>query len=62
MIRFIDMRDDDEDDPTPVCSFIQTVTDTFIESTNGSHEFVDLSEVEEVLGPRGVRLVPKGFF
>ena len=62
MIRFVDLTQVywlDPDGGKPVCAFLDTVTDKFIENMDGTHLFTELYELET---SRLFRLVPTGFF
>lgn len=73
MIRFIDITRDyfalDDDDTLidmPLCSFINTVNDYFIQDDGGSHVFHDFDDIESIANmdhrQRCKNLVPTGFF
>jgi hypothetical protein len=64
MIRFVDLTPFYWHESTcgkPICAFIDTVTDRFVENDLGCHDFCSLREVEQ-LGERFTRLLPAGFF
>lgn len=69
MIRFVDLTPfywvDEHPSNKPICAFIDTVTDRFIENDMGCHDFDSAEDVEAlgpVLGPRCAGLVPHGFW
>ena len=76
MIRFIDITMGyyalDDDDTLvdmlilPLCSFINTVTDKYIENDSGQHTFNDFDDIESIADAnyrgRCKGLVPDGFF
>jgi hypothetical protein len=66
MIRFVDLTpyywaSDDPEDCSPMCAFIDTVTDQFLDNELGCHNFSSEEEVA-FLGERAHALVPKDFF
>lgn len=65
MIRFVDLSDDywfDPEDGTPLCAFIDTITDTFVDN-DGRHIFDSLEEIKShSLSQRLEALTPEGFF
>ena len=65
MIRFVDLTDAYWTEPggKPLCGFLSTVTDKFLESLDGEHTFRSTEEVlEHREGQRMLSLVPVGFF
>lgn len=70
MIRFVDVSaayfgcDEGEPAPMPICAFVSTVSDRFVEDADGEHLFHGMDEVLEIPeeGERCARLVPDGFF
>lgn len=74
MIRFVDLTDaywtcPDPEDPHPICAFLDTITDRFIENAAGSHTCSDMEDVLTLgmskpgdLGKRCAGLLPPGFF
>lgn len=66
MIRFVDLTEAYWTDPsegTPVCAFLSTTTDRFLENGDGFHIFDSLKEVEEHPdADRLIGLLPLGFF
>lgn len=69
MIRFIDLSEaywtDPEEHGGPVCAFLETRTNRFIEA-NGAHAFSDAEEIEDIedahLRKRCREHVPDGFW
>lgn len=66
MIRFVDLTEAYWTHPAeghPICAFLSTVNDRFIEDVCGEHTFDRLEDIaEHELGERLVGLVPDGFF
>ncbi len=70
MIRFVDLTpyywtDPESSDNSPICAFLNTVTDNFIKSCNEDHTFLswdDFDDMDEFLRERIVGLMPPGFF
>ena len=68
MIRFIDLSKEYWTDPEfgfPLCAFLSTTTDTFLETMDGIHIFRK-EDVEEYpdkrMRQRMIALTPKGFW
>jgi hypothetical protein len=66
MIRFVDLTDDywtDPEEGKPVCAFLSTTSDCFLENACGSHTFDSMEEIEEhPNADRFIGLMPEGFF
>ena len=68
MIRFVDLTEAYWTDPscgTPVCAFLNTVTDEFLTNVSGGHTFTDLDDftgLSKDLVKRCLGLVPGGFW
>jgi len=70
MIRFVDLTNvywTDHEETAPMCAFLDTVTNRFIENDTGSHVCVDLNDVRGLgnngkLGTRCLQLLPPQFF
>jgi hypothetical protein len=66
MIRFIDLTKDYwtyPDDGVPICAFLRTNDDRFIETINGEHTFGSQEEVNEHPESHRLRgLMPDNFF
>lgn len=66
MLRFIDLSKEYWTDPmygSPICAFLSTSDDRFLQSLNGTHTFSSLEEIRE--HPQASRmegLMPMGFF
>jgi hypothetical protein len=66
MIRFVNLTEaywTDVTEGSPVCAFLSTTTDCFLESNHGDFVFASLEDVKE--HPRAKRLLglmPEGFF
>jgi hypothetical protein len=67
MLRFIDLSQDYWTDPEcnggPICAFLSTNDDRFLETDCGAHTFIALDEIlEHELRERMLCLIPMGFF
>jgi hypothetical protein len=75
MIRFIDLtlgywgveaHEHHDEHQFPVCGFVNTVNDRFVETDIGTHTFdsdADVCSIEDpVLRARCLQLVPRGFW
>lgn len=75
MIRFVDLTNaywtfpEDPECGRPICAFLDTITDRFIENAAGSHTCSDMEDVLSLgmtkpgdLGERCAGLLPSGFF
>jgi hypothetical protein len=61
MIRFVDLTDPGVG--APICAFLGTVDNKFMETPKGNHTFSTMKEIEETpFGDRLLGLVPEGFF
>lgn len=67
MIRFVDLTESywcDNEDSSPICAFLNTVSGKFVESSDGGHTFVcidDFAGLPEELHNRLRSLIPPGF-
>lgn len=66
MLRFIDLSNDYWTDPEygfPLCAFLSTSDDKFLQTVDGCHTFGDVREIfEHKYRDRMLPLVPEGFF
>lgn len=70
MIRFVDLTEaywTDPEETTPMCAFLDTTTNRFVENDLGMHVCSDLDDVQSLgengqLGKRCAGLMPPGFF
>lgn len=65
MIRFIDLTEEYWTDPDvgfPVCAFLSTNTDCFLQTSEGHHTFHEDEIAEHPQSERLLALVPEGFF
>lgn len=66
VIRFVDLTSfywSDDDNQSPVCAFLDTINNRFIETWSNGHTFTTLQEIKEhSRKERLMQLVPVGFF
>jgi len=71
MIRFVDLTpyywfDESGPENTPMCAFMDTITNRFVLTRLGDHTFESMEDVDSLepkeFAERCRRLVPQGFF
>lgn len=61
MIRFVDLTDG-RPSSTPACAFLETITETFVQTIDGSHVFTSVGDFpESATGHVCLTMLPPGF-
>jgi len=61
MIRFVELTGPTPSEP-PRCAFLDTVTETFVQTVDGSHVFASVGDFpESAIGHMCLSMLPRGF-